>query len=247
VPTVEDFTDPHVATYVPPPQAGDGICQVCHGATSPGRSPSYCDSCDRTRRQVSRPLDLVVPISLYVGTEQLHTVLRGYKDSPDKAARDRFRFQVAALLGRFLRDHGDCVRAAAGRGWDTLTIVPSTAGRAGGHPFEDAILMARAHRPLYRRLLQRTDAPIGHNAANEAAYRASGDAQGARVLLLDDTFTTGARVQSAASRLTIAGADVVAAVVVGRFMRPDYSDQAGELWERRRVIPFDFATCCVHV
>jgi orotate phosphoribosyltransferase len=65
------------------------------------------------------------------------------------------------------------------------------------------------------------------------------------VLLIDNTFTTGARVQSAASALALAGADVVAAVVLGRFVRPDYSAEARQLWERQRRLGFDFDTCCL--
>src|SRR5262249_11779959 len=145
-------------------------------------------SCADTTSQVQRPLSLVVPFSLYVVGEQLYSVLSGYKNSPSELARERFRMQVAAMLARFLRDHGDCVRHAAGRDWNAMTIVPSSSGRAGTHPLEAAVLMARAHLPLYRRLLERTDVPIDHRRANERAYRVTEDVSGASVLLIDDTF-----------------------------------------------------------
>jgi phosphoribosylpyrophosphate synthetase len=124
-----------------------------------------------------------------------------------------------------------------------LTIVPSSGGRAGTHPLEVAVLMARAQRPLYRRLLERTDVEVDHREPNERAYRVVEDGQGQRVLLIDDTFTTGARVQSAASALALAGAEVVAAVVLGRVVRPTYSDEARALWDQQRAIPFDFDRC----
>jgi phosphoribosylpyrophosphate synthetase len=195
---------------------------------------------------VSRPLDLVVPITLYRGLEQLHTVLRDYNDSSDDKVRARHRLQVAALLARFLRDHGSCIRRVAGRTWDTLTIVPSSGGRSGAHPLERAVKAAAAHRPLYRQLLERTDAAVAHRQSNEKAYRVTEDVRGRGVLLIDDTFTTGARVQSCASALSLAGADVVAAVVVGRFMRPEFSDESRALWERQEKLDFDFASCCIH-
>jgi predicted amidophosphoribosyltransferase len=247
MPSVEEHTDPFVWTYTPVPAAGVGVCEVCHGAT--GTTPDgsryrRCESCHRTSGQVTRPLGLVVPVSLYVEGEQLHTVLRGYKDSPDAEARGRFLLQVAALLARFLRDHGDCIRRAAGRDWDTVTIVPSSAGRAGVHPLEHAVLLARAQRPLYLTLLERTEVDVDHREAAEQAYRALPEADGRRVLLIDDTFTSGARVQSAASALAVAGADVVAAVVLGRFVRLDYSDEARQLWQQQQAIPFDFDVCC---
>jgi orotate phosphoribosyltransferase len=66
------------------------------------------------------------------------------------------------------------------------------------------------------------------------------------VLLIDDTFTTGARIQNCASALTLAGADVVGAVIVGRFMRPDWSAETQALRNRQRALRFDFESCCVH-
>jgi predicted amidophosphoribosyltransferase len=230
------------------PAVAEGVCAICHGATGTdeqGRRYRLCESCNRTRRQVTRPLQLVVPVSLYVGGEQLHTVLRGYKDSPDPAARRRFQFQVAALLLRFLRDHGDCIRAAAGREWDTLTIVPSSAGRAGTHPLEEVIGLSRSLGPRYRSLLERTEVEIDHRSASDGAYRALPEADGRSVLLIDDTFTSGARVQSAASALALGKADVVAALVLGRFVRPDYGDEVQELWEAQSGQSFDFGTCCL--
>lgn len=68
---------------------------------------------------------------------------------------------------------------------------------------------------------------------------------GRHVLLLDDTFTTGAALQSAASALAVAGAQVVAAVVVGRVINPEFSAQAGELWRSAAATPFDFERCCL--
>jgi hypothetical protein len=186
VPTVEEYTDPYVSTYTPPTAAEVGVCELCHGATGTGSDGSryrLCESCNRTIRQVSRPLMLVVPVSLYVGDEQLHTVLRGYKDSPDPEARARFRLQVAALLARFLRDHGDCIRRAAGRDWDTITIVPSSAGREGTHPLEAAVKMSRTQRRLYAPLLESTGVDVEHREADERAFRALPEADGRRVLL----------------------------------------------------------------
>ncbi|MHB8325215.1 MAG: hypothetical protein ACYDHB_12485 [Candidatus Dormibacteria bacterium] len=69
--------------------------------------------------------------------------------------------------------------------------------------------------------------------------------RGRRVLLLDDTFTTGAAPQSAASALAIAGAQEVVAVVVGRVIDPGFSAPAGQLWRRVAALPFDFERCCL--
>jgi hypothetical protein len=47
--------------------------------------------------------------------------------------------------------------------------------------------------------------------------------RGSRAVLLDDTYVTGARAQSAAAALRRAGAAAVVVVPVGRVLRPDRS------------------------
>lgn len=186
-----------------------------------------------------------MPITLYEGQSQLHTVLRGYKDSLDPDASKHFTLQVAALIARFLRDHGRCIHAAAGREWDTLTIVPSLSGRVGKHPLEQALRMTQDHRPLYQRLLHTTGVALGRREVNPGAYSFDLAARGRSVLLVDDTFTSGSHVQSAAAALRAAGADVVAALVVGRYVNPHFSEETRVLWEAQRGTDFDFNRCCL--
>ena len=59
------------------------------------------------------------------------------------------------------------------------------------------------------------------------------------MLLVDNTFTSGARGQSAASALQLAGAHVA----VGRYVRPDYSPATQAFWDDARATRFDFETC----
>jgi hypothetical protein len=63
--------------------------------------------------------------------------------------------------------------------------------------------------------------------------------------LVDDTFITSARLQSAASALTRAGANVVAAVPIGRVIHPAYNNRAKEIWETARRQGFNFDVCCL--
>lgn len=63
----------------------------------------------------------------------------------------------------------------------------------------------------------------------------------------DDTFTTGATFQSAASALSLAGADVVAGVVVGRVITvgdPRFPVR-DERWDEQRDVGFSFERCCL--
>lgn len=195
--------------------------------------------------QVSRPARLVVPVSLYVGLSQLHTVLRKYKDSPIDAIRNRCQAQVAALITRFLRDHSACIEEAGGSSWDLVTTIPSSQGRLGPHPLEEAIAMSPALRSTFNRTLEPGQTQLRHLAASDGGFHVIADVNGRSILIIDDTFTSGARCQSAASALQLAGAHVVAVVPVGRFIRPEFSDEASALWNDAYALPFRFDSCCL--
>lgn len=250
--TVEEFTDPFLSSYTPVPSAGTiGACDVCHGPTALRDDGAWwprCYSCRETMKGVSYPILLVVPISLYRIGEQLHTVLAGYKRSTDPKVRERLGLQVGATLHRFLWAHGAHIAQEAGGTWDTVTIVPSKDAREGTHPLEVAIGLAEPLASLYRSLLSPLEPQgIGRLRSSDRGFSVSKNASGRRVLLIDDTFTSGATFQSAASALVLGGAHVIAGVVIGRVV--DTSDsrypEKLEWWEQRRAIPYNFGTCCL--
>lgn len=242
--TASSITDPLLRTYTRVLPVGVGVCDVCHGA--PGTGWERCWSCATSIGQVSRPIELVVPISLTEKFGQLHHSLRSYKrEDLVQSVRDRFSVELSALLYRFLNGHAECIRDAAGSDWDTVTIVPSSSGRTGVHPLERVIGMSRTLSSQYEPLLEAGSDPARHNDASDDAYRPIAAVRGRRVLLVDDTFTSGARVQSAASALQLAGATVVAAVPIGRVINPDYNAESRVLWDRASGQGFDFNVCCL--
>ncbi len=97
----------------------------------------------------------------------------------------------------------------------------------------------------YRPLLTPGPERASHNRASDKAYSVTGSVRDLRVLLLDDTYTSGARVQSAASALQLAGARVVAVVPIGRVINPGYSGESAALWKRAKERQFDFEVCCL--
>ena len=64
-------------------------------------------------------------------------------------------------------------------------------------------------------------------------------------LIIDDTYTTGATSQSAASALAIAGTTVVAIVAIGRVINPFFNHDNRDYWDRQTRQPFSFDTCCL--
>ncbi len=243
MPTLREIAEPIHAIFTTVLPVGDGICEVCHGAPNPGYP--ICYSCHETTSQVSRPLSLVVPISLSRVREQLHHVLWSYKNVTVADLRLRFRAQVAATIGLFLAQHGDCIRGAATREWDALTVVPSSADRPGVHPLIETLRMIRHWNEELIDTMRKGPAPVGHTIADDAGFEVMQSVAGRSLLLVDDTLTSGARLQSAASTLSLAGADVIAAVVVGRVINPDFNEASHQLWDRCRHVPYSFERCCL--
>lgn len=245
MPSLRDVSDAAAGMCTPVPATAAGICDVCHGCVP---NPAYrtCYSCNRVIQGVSRPSRRIVPVSLMTKQGQLYDTLRRYKAGwVTPAMQAQHSVRVVGLLGRFLEDHAACIAAAGGGMWDVITIVPSSSGRPGPHPLASALGRYQPLFSQYVELLRPGAAPLGHNQASNSGYALATPVQGRRVLLLDDTFTTGARVQSAASALQDGGAVVVAVVPVGRLIDPDYTAEHGAYWRARRLTPFDFATCCL--
>lgn len=228
---------------VPPP--GRGVCRRCHGPVV--GCWAECWSC----RTLPCHLDALVPLSISFAAGPLNRLLRRYKDDPSAAVRAASANWLGDALERFLREHEPCVaRAAQTPRFDLLCTLPTTLTARGG---------ARARRPLaqllrgrphggarVRTLLAPGAAPASGQARRFAAarYRALYRLRGESVLLVDDTWTSGASAQSAASALRRAGARRVALVVVGRHVNPAYARRAG--WPARHGELTSWLTCAAH-
>lgn len=217
---------------------------------SPRRKPGVCADCFNLTRGFSRcfacahlehHLATMVPISYSVGHEYLHHILADYKRTRGPHA-DLAAEQVAAILSMFLARHEACVAAAAGvSGFGLVTTVPSSdPHRDDHHPLRrlvDRSVPQTAGR--HARVLRRTPVPVEHRKFDARRYRAVRRLDGENVLLIDDTWTTGASMQSAAAALKDAGAATVAAVVVGRHVNREWCEND----QRLDALPFDWGQC----
>ena len=231
---------PALALY--PPQAhrlGPAVCVLCRGPVRPGFARCY--HCAR-HHLLGRDLlaDAVVPISYAVKGTAFAAALWRYKSwlTPSAAAQASLR----ALLLAFLHDHGACVWRHAGMpAPGRLAVVPTGCGRPGPPP-----LLALAG-PYLRLPVTRLAVRPGEQGRDPNAnrFRAERCGPGASVLLLEDTWVTGASAQSAAAALKRAGARHVAVVVLGRHLDP--ADRlGGPLAARLDPAPYDVAKCAVH-
>lgn len=188
-----------------------GLCQVCKGPAR--RGCARCYQCElHTQSAPGLLADAVAPVAYTAKGSPLARDLWLYKAGrpASRAAGSR----LLRLLLVFLHDHGPQVWRQAGMARPShACVVPSGRGRAGPHP-----LRALAAPYLALPWVSMHPRPGGDPWArllDGARFRA-GRVTGAGILLIDDTWASGASAQSAAVALKQAGARAVAVVVIGR-------------------------------
>jgi hypothetical protein len=196
-------------------------CRTCRGPVQAGFARCY--QCDLAHARCAGLLaDVVAPVAYAVKGGRLAGDLWRYKSGAAGATEAGAR--LTAMLARFLREHSDQVWRAAGMavGPELAAIVPSGQGRPGPHPLL-AIVASCVDVPI----LPLSTAPVGvarkrglGDGVAVGWLRVGGAVAGSDVLLVDDTWVSGASAQSAAVALKAAGARRVALVVLGRHVDP---------------------------
>jgi len=157
--------------------------------------------------------------------------------------RQEFAAGLGAVLDRFLREHESCVAAAAAVGrFSLVTTVPARADRNRG-PLRSLVRGCPSVAGRFARSLASAGEPPPAHRFAPGRFRALQPLAGETVLLIDDTWTSGASAQSAAHALKREGARRVALVVIGRHVNPGFGDQGPRC---APAPPFDWATCATH-
>jgi hypothetical protein len=242
-------------------------CAVCRGPVRAGFTRCY--QCDRHDSQAGGLLaDVVVPVGYAVKDTAFADDLARYKSWLAPAAQARA--SILSLLLTFLTDHTPCIWPQAGpsppglpaatqhlsrcppgrpavaqhagpRRPGLLAVVPTGAGRPGPHPLLD----------LVSPYLRRPNCPLALRSGHQGRdldldrFEVLGRPAGASVLLLDDTWVSGASAQSAAAALKLAGARHVAVVVLGRHVNPADPASAA-LLASLHPARYDPSICAVH-
>ncbi len=223
------------------PQATSSrLCSVCRGPC--GRRSARCYQCDLHLQCAPGSLaDVVVPVAFAIKGGPHARCLWQYKSVRMTAETvGRAELTVRALLTVFLHDHGPCLWRAAGISGPThLAVVPTARARPGTHPLR--ALVAEHLTGPWAELRAR---PGGEQVRDldPSRFRAAA-LPGAKVLLIDDTWTTGSSAQSAAMALRSAGADAVVTVVLGRHVGRAEAEHAGL---DPAIMPFRLENCAVH-
>lgn len=199
-----------------------GVCPVCFGAMP--ETSRRCHNCEGSWNRAEGVLaDLVTPVTYRLGHHgQAAHDLRAYKaDLPSKEAQLRLTY----LFWYFCVRHIQCVKDRLDIAHFThVAFVPSTRRAQSDHPLQTLLAPMIPLQQVVLRLNTTVD-PSRRKLRPEMFSADTISPLGGlppTVLLIDDTWVTGARVQSAAHRLKRAGADKVAVLVMARQVNLDY-------------------------
>lgn len=193
-------------------------CRIC---SAPVRTPfALCFCCDTLARQLQLPLVPLVAIAEFEPGDALHRRLRGYKDAAVVEVRAAHTARLAAMLEAWLGTGAARRHLGPADEWDLVVTVPSSSRPAGDSvaAVVEAVPILAGRR---RSVLRRGPAPTGHLRAARQGFVLRPDLAShglfkTRVVLFDDSVVTGARAQSAAAALRLAGAQVLGVVALGR-------------------------------
>jgi hypothetical protein len=189
------------------PVQGFAFCYACHELASKGVPEAL--------------LDAVVPASIATNPGRWYRRLLTYKDG-----NPAYRAQVAALAWSYLEQHEDRLAALAGGAIDLVTPVPSKKGRTfDQQPLRQALAAVR---------------PIGGRLAHTLSFEPDPDVDlrrdyypgcfdpgptnvaGRRVLLVEDSWVTGATALSAGGALMAYGATGVVIMSLARVIDVEF-------------------------
>jgi len=229
--------------------AAADVCATCHSSHFSEDFLS-CFPCNDTGRKLHHvKADAVASISLAPSNEQLARDLYSYKDERlTLAVRRPHVVGLAAVTYKWLHLHERCLAAAAGiatGSFDVLTSVPSTSGRGGTHPLVTLLTeVVVGSKDRYADLLVVNRPDLGPREIVPDRFLATRAVPG-NVLVVDDSWVSGAKPQAAATALKVAGAKSVAILTIGRWFTLDYPPNLAWLREKRKV-GWSWDTCCLH-
>lgn len=197
-------------------------CRIC------GTPVQGYERCYRCRHDLSagQAADIVAPLVYGIDGRQSGILLRHYKDDISGQARQQHGRVLRRLLYVGIVSHQGCIEKLVGQRVSARVAVPSLNRRPGLHPFT---AIAAAMKAIGEGLdLLPAAGATGERVVSAAQFDVASQRSltGQHVLVLDDTWTTGSRAQSAALALRAAGAGHVSVMVVGRWLSPGFGRNA---------------------
>jgi hypothetical protein len=200
-----------------PLRQGNVTCAVC---TTPSSGYERCYACN-SHRFYDELADSVAFLTYAVAGQQSGYVMRGYK--APRQVKEHVTI-VALMILLSLSMHSQCPGALAGGPVTHWATVPSLPAKLGEHPLHQLLSQVASH-PEVRLVAA---AGVRHpRDINPDHFQASVQLPpDSHVLLVDDTWTSGGHAQSAVLALRRGGAAHVSVLVVARWIKEDFGDNA---------------------
>lgn len=218
-------------------------CLICTTPVSMGYQ--LCLRCQQASVIEGRA-GIVVPLTYVVAHAQSGLMMRQYKDDPLPQVRAAQAQVIRRLLYLGIVEHQRCIEAVAGQPVTRRLAIPSNAGRVGEHPF---VALTKAMKAVEDSPVLTASAEVSVGEREITPIRFAVSPAGARfdgqhVMLLDDTWTTGSRTQSAAVLLHQLGAAQVSIMIVARWLDRSWKPSQ-EFINSRLTASFDPSRCPV--
>ena len=231
---------------------GPGRCWVCTGPTGVD-SVQMCSQCSNQRTEFGTGLaDLVLPLTYVRGwmtpAHQSQHLVQRYKSpvQPSEWSAGLLQFMIYAATAI----HGPCIAAAAGW-WQVMTFIPSASRPGVEHPVVGLAQKVFEHGMQVERVVM---TPTEHIAAKgryprrdmfTLAPNVAAKVRGRHVLVVDDTWVSGEKAQSAALTLKAAGASRVTVLCVARWLSYKWGDHRRVIDGPPPLAPYDALACPV--
>ncbi len=198
---------------------------VCPGCLGPRREPyDWCPGCDRLAKAgcPEEVLRSTVPVTIAERPGPWYNRLATYK-----AGHPEYSFHVVSVFWTFLRTHRQEIERQLGGSISMITPVPSKRGKSyREQPLRSALSLARELADLLVPVLAyQPHAEVDNLRGSyypQCFPRAGESPDRKRVLLVEDTWVSGATAVSAAGSLLEQGADSVLSVPIARVLDTDY-------------------------
>jgi len=192
-------------------------CRRCLGPTHLGYR--YCTSCHAVYGQAPDSLrGCCVPMTTALDPSPWYGRLWKYKQT---TTTDWIR--LAALVSVYYRAQADRLEGLLGGSPTGITIVPSKRGFTfEEQPLRRLLDRVASLRNGIEKLVEHTGMSVPRQKYLPEAFRVVGGVSGRRVLLIEDTWTTGSTAVSTAGALLAAGAESVVVLSLARKVNLDY-------------------------
>lgn len=205
-----------------PAEGQSNVCRLCLGAVS--GTYDQCFNCNELLRRGSAPRSLqgrVVPMSIVRNPGTWYTILQSYK----KGAWREYAPVIASVAYEWLNAHTTQIENLLGGSIDLLTVVPS---KTLGLMYETQLLRLALSlvRPIADQMVPTLEC-VDRDAYGRTKYAPEmfaflPAATGKRIVLIEDTWITGATAVSAAGALLAGGAESVVITPIARDFRVQF-------------------------